>query len=75
MGREKRETKQDIQWLGVQDSLMDVNNPPNGRNTVISFGMKGMSWEVVKVAEECQRLGKLVKLEVFSSKCDTGYCK
>lgn len=32
---------------GVQESLMDVNNPPNGRNTIISSGMKGMPWEVV----------------------------
>lgn len=48
MGREEGEVKQDITWLGVQESLMDVNNPPNGRNTVISFGMKGMYWEVVE---------------------------
>lgn len=51
MGRGEGEAKQDFQWLGVQESLTDVNNPPDGRSTVISFGMKRMSWEV---AESCR---------------------
>lgn len=27
-GGEEGEAKQDVTWLGVQESLMDVNNPP-----------------------------------------------
>lgn len=59
MGREEGETKQDIQWLGVQETLMDVNNPANGRNTVISFGMKGMSWEVVESCRGVPEIGEV----------------
>lgn len=65
----ERREGQDIQWMGVQKSLMDVINPPNGRNRVISFGMKGMSWEVVKNCRGVPEIGESVKLEVFS-KCD-----
>ena len=38
---------------------MDINNPPNGRNTVISFGMKGMSWEVVESCRGVPEIGKV----------------
>lgn len=38
---------------------MDFNNPPKGRNTVISFGMKGMSWEVAKSCREVPEIGEL----------------
>lgn len=60
--------------MGVQKNLMDVINPPSGRNRVTSFGMKGMSWEVVESCRRVPENGESVKLEVFS-KCDTGYCK
>lgn len=60
--------------MGVQKSLMDVINPPNGRNRVISVGMKGMSWEMVESCGGVPQIGESVKLEVLS-KCDTAYCK
>lgn len=70
----ERREGQDIQWMGVQKSLMDVISPPNGRNRVISFGMKGMSWEEVESCRGVPGIEESVKLKVFS-KYDTGYCK
>lgn len=42
-GKSEEETKQDMKWSGVKENLMVISNPPRGRNTAISFGMKGMS--------------------------------
>lgn len=63
MEREDRETEQDVQWLGVQESLMDVDNPPSGKNTVISFGMKGMSWGVVASCRGVPEFGEVSEAE------------
>lgn len=41
--REVRKRQHNTKWLGVKESLKVISNPPSGRNTVISFGMKGMS--------------------------------
>lgn len=42
-GKSEEETKQDMKWSGVKENLVVISNPPRGRNTAISFGMKGMS--------------------------------
>lgn len=41
--REVRKRQHSSKQLGAKESWKVISNPPSGRNTVLSFGMKGMS--------------------------------
>lgn len=56
--REVRKRQHNTKWLGVKESLKVISNPPSGRNTVISFGMKGMSQEEVGSYRVVPKTGK-----------------
>lgn len=58
-GKSEEETKQDMKWSGVKENLMVISNTPRGRNTAISFGMKGMSQEVVESCRVVPKIGEV----------------
>lgn len=57
--REVRKRQHSSKQLGAKESWKVISNPPSGRNTVLSFGMKGMSQEEVGSYRVVPKTGEL----------------